>query len=465
MKPVAKSFSLARQNAWLLALVFIVFELLAASAVIVFMMAPMARRAADDLAGLMLLSAQTRSELPPGTRADFELELARTHQLWLRETTPGEAHDRWHGVYIHFLEAALANKVGRMQHLSHSVADKEDWFWATLPSGQGTLAVGFPTWRVGTQPVQALLITLGAGLVLAILAAIWLAKRITWPLARMERAVAKVGLGEAPEFLPESGPSELATLARRFNQMARQVQELLASRTTMLAGVSHDLRTPLARIRLALALLEERPTPALIARIDHDVEEMDRLIGDVLNLARGLSSETPEEIDLVEMAREFGSHESGDRLDVAVPHASLQVHVRPQALRRVMGNLVDNALRYGDSKPVELRIEERGTEVCIGVLDRGPGIPESQIEAVFRPFHRVETSRSPVTGGAGLGLAIVHQLVTANGWRIALHNREGGGLAAWLCLPMQIEEHPARRVTSPIQRREYPRHPDRRPTA
>lgn len=437
MRKVPRSFSLARQNAWLLALVFIAFELLAVGAAIMFLMAPMARRSADDLAGLMLLSAQTRSELPPDTRSDFEVELARTHLLWLRESVPVQDHDEWHGVYIYFLESALADKLGHMQHIARSVIDGEDWFWVTLPSGQGHLAVGFPSHRMGTHPVQTLTITLGAGLVLAVLVAGWMARRITRPLARMEEAVAKVGLGEVPELLPESGPCELAMLAKRFNQMAQQVQELLASRTTMLAGVSHDLRTPLARIRLALALLEEKFSPALIARIERDIEEMDRLIGDVLNLARGLVSEATKEVDLAQIVRDLGSHESGGRLMVTMPAEPLRIKVRALALRRVLGNLVDNALRYGDEKPVELRVERGEKEIRIGVLDHGPGIPEEQMEAVFRPFHRVEASRSPVTGGTGLGLAIVRQLAIANDWRVELSPREGGGLAAWVSLPVE----------------------------
>jgi two-component system osmolarity sensor histidine kinase EnvZ len=430
------SGSLARQNAWLLTLFFVVFELLAVGTVIVLLMAPMARRAADDLAGLMVLSAQTRSELPPETRADFELELAQTHLLWLRDSAPGPADGEWHGVYVHFLEKALATKIGRMQHVSHTVVDGEEWIWATLPSGPGTLAVGFPSTRVGTQPVQALAITLGVGLVLAILAAVWMAGRITRPLARMEEAVAKVGLGEVPELLPESGPREIAVLAKRFNQMSQQVQDLLLSRTTMLAGISHDLRTPLARIRLALALLEAQPTPALIARIDHDVEQMDHLIGDVLSLARGLASETPELIDLGQAVIRIASDDYQDRLELLVPEHSAPIVVRPLALHRVLRNLIDNALRYGAGKQVVLQVAEDTSSVRIIILDRGPGIPENELHRVFLPFHRLDGSRSPMTGGTGLGLAIVRQLAIANNWKISLENRPDGGLAASVTLPL-----------------------------
>ena len=435
MSEPATAPSLARHHARLLAAVFILFELLVAGAVVLLLMAPMARRAADDLAGLMLLSAQTWSELPPETRTDFEIELANTHLLMLNQTAEGEVHEEWHGFYLYFLELALEQKTGWMQHLSHSVRDDESWFWATLPSGNGTLAVGFPERRVGTHPLRAMLLTLAAGLVLAILAALGLARKITSPLARLEQAISQVGLGETPEWLPETGPRELASLSRRFNQMAHQVQELLVARTTMLAGISHDLRTPLARIRLAIALLESQPSPALIARIEQSIDEMDRLIGDVLSLSREFSAETISRIDLAELLSQLAAREDADKVVLSLPDHPVPVMARPLALRRAAANLLDNALRYGGAAPVSLCLEQREQSVCIGILDRGPGIPTNKIDAVFEPFYRLETSRSPETGGSGLGLAIVRQLANANGWRVELANRTDGGLAAWVCLP------------------------------
>ncbi|MDP2823440.1 MAG: ATP-binding protein [Sulfuritalea sp.] len=430
-----KHTSLAQQNALLLGLVFIVFELLAAAAVVAFVMAPMARRSTDDLANLMVLSAQTWSELPPATRPDFELELARTYLLALRAEPPGLARDEWHGAYLYFLEAALAEKTGRAQHLVRETIDGEAWYWASLPSAGSTLRVGFPARRVGAQPLTAILVSSVVGLMLALLAAIWLARRSVVPLARLEQAAAQVGRGEVMELLPETGPRELAALAHRFNKMARQVRELLAGRTTLLAGVSHDLRTPLARMRLALALLEEKPTPKLIARLEKDIEEMDRLIGQVLDLARGMEREAATEIDLRVLLADMAAGAPDGRVHVRVMPQPCELLAPPSALRRVIGNLLDNALRYGGDQPVELVAEPAGKRIRIGVLDRGPGIPAEQMSAVFQPFHRVEMSRSPSTGGAGLGLAIVRQLADTHGWQVEIGPRSEGGLAAWLTLP------------------------------
>lgn len=431
-----KHTSLARQNALLLGLVFIVFELLAAAAVVAFVMAPMARRSTDDLANLMVLSAQTWSELPPATRPDFELELARNYLLTLRAEPPGLARDEWHGAYLYFLETALAKKTGRAQHLLRENINGEAWYWVSLPSAATSLAVGFPARRVGAQPLIAILLSSVIGLVLALVAAAWLARRSVVPLARLEQAAAQVGRGEVMALLPETGPRELAALAHRFNEMARQVRELMANRTTLLAGVSHDLRTPLARMRLALALLEEKPTPRLIVRLEKDIEEMDRLIGQVLNLARGMEREAAAEIDVPALLADMAAGAPDGRVRVRIAPQACQVQAPPSALRRVIGNLLDNALRYGGAQPVELVVEQTGKKVRIGVLDRGPGIPPEQMSAVFQPFHRVETSRSSSTGGAGLGLAIVRQLADTYGWQAAISLRsEGVGLEAWLTLP------------------------------
>lgn len=438
MKPRPGGISLARQYAILLAVVFVAFELLMAVAVVTFLMVPMARRAAADLAGLMVLSAQTWSELPPETRPAFELALARNQQLALRAEPPRIGPEARHGPYLYFLEDALAEKTGSRRHLVREVIGGEEWYWTLLPSGEGALSVGFPENRVGAQPVRTCLVSLAGGLILALLGAAWLARRAVGPLARLEQAATHVGRGEVPALLPETGPRELAALARRFNVMARQVQDLLVARTTLLAGVSHDLRTPLARMRVALALIEERPNPKVLARLEADVEEMDRLIGNVLDLARGLAREPLADVALPELLAELAGNDG----DVVIRCPSAGLRVRPTALRRAIGNLLDNARRHAGGEPIELVAEPVGDRVRIGVLDRGSGIPEDRLGVVFEPFVRLDSARSPAKGGAGLGLAIVRQLAEANGWTVELRARPGGGLEAWLTLPV-VDSGPA----------------------
>jgi two-component system osmolarity sensor histidine kinase EnvZ len=258
------------------------------------------------------------------------------------------------------------------------------------------------------------------------------------PLERLDDAAAQLGRGERPGLLPETGPRELAALARRVNALGREVHGLLEGRTTLLAGLSHDLRTPLSRMRLALEMLSRRPDPALIERLELDIEEMNRLVGEMLELARGLGREAPREVDVAELLEELASRAREAGASVTVAAEPCTVTAAPGALRRLLANLLSNAQRYGGAGTVELRARRDGGAVRIGVLDVGPGIPPDQLEAVFRPFHRVESSRSRGTGGSGLGLAIVRQLAQANGWTVSLENRLDGGLAAWLTLPADV---------------------------
>jgi two-component system osmolarity sensor histidine kinase EnvZ len=427
--------SLFQQTALRLTAVFVVFELLIAVAVVFLLMLPMARQGATDLAGLMVLAAQTWSELPPETESAYVAELEASHQLVLRADEPADATPvTWHGAFADELETSLSQRTGVPVTLASSIRQGEVWHWAMLPSGGGTVWLGFAHSRVGTRPATAALVALAGSILFAILAAMWLARKIVVPLERFGVAAASLGRGESPALLAETGPRELALLAGRFNHLARQVGELLDARTTLLAGLSHDLRTPLARMRLALEMLRHKPEGKWIERLDNDVTEVSQLTADMLDLARGLGQEEAETVDLAEFLGGMASRARENGAEVLCSIDRLIVHVPVGVLRRTLGNLIDNAACHAPGTPIELTVEQHDDEVRIGVLDRGPGIPVDQLETVFRPFHRVDVSRNRATGGSGLGLAIVSQLAQANGWRVVLENRADGGLAAWLTL-------------------------------
>jgi two-component system osmolarity sensor histidine kinase EnvZ len=427
--------SLARQYTVRLALAFMLMELLVAGLSTFFVLLPLARRSADDVAGLMVLSAQTWAELPPQTRPAFENELLASHALALRAELPGPGRDEWHPPYFYLLEDSLAQRTGLKQHLSSEHLDTGIWYWAEVPTGNGHLVVGLSATRIDSQPVTAMAVALLVGLLFAVGVAFWLARRLTQPLASLEAASALIGQGGSPALLPETGPRELVSLSRRFNAMAQQVRELLSARTTLLAGVSHDLRTPLARMRLALEMLKDAPNPALIERMERDIEQMNRLIGNVLALARGLQHEKPVRTDIPDFLNQLATDFSTPTSTVTVTCPPGSWSVAPTALQRAIGNLLQNAQRYAPGLQVELVASFENTHCRIGVLDHGPGIPAEQLEAVFQPFHRLDPSRSPATGGSGLGLAIVRGLARANGWQVELKANPGGGLQAWLELP------------------------------
>ncbi len=394
---------------------------------------PLGRRATEDLAALMVLSAQTWMELPPATRRIFERELSQKHGLSIAEAHGPLPVSSSQLPYRFLLESALARRIGQPVPI-HTTFDPE-WYWSDIPVGERRIRIGFARERIGIEPPKAIALLLLAAAALTLVTALILARRLTRPLARLAQAAALVGQGEVPEPLPEQGPAELSLLARRFNLMARDVHELLVNRTTLLAGISHDLRTPLTRMQLAIEMLPPSADPALLDGLRQDIGDIDRLIGQYLELGRGLQPAQQEQIDVYALLEGCvaDARRGGGVIHLAHSPACWR-SVNRLALQRCVANLLENAVRYGAGSVVEVVLSCEPQAVVIRVLDRGPGIPPEQRDAVFRPFYRLEPSRSLATGGSGLGLAVTRQLAHANGWQVELLARQGGGTEARLSL-------------------------------
>jgi len=422
--------SLFARTALTLALAFIVFQTAAFWVVNRTLIVPVAERSADDLAGLIVLSAQTWVELPPETRAAFEGELARRHGLRLTAAPLDAQVAAPSFPFRDEIEAALSRRTGEKAVLRGVQGTQAAWL--ELPVGGHRLHVGFFPYRYAVKPPLAAVAVASLGAFLTLLTALLLVRNITVPLARTALAASRVGAGELPDPLPETGPRELADLAWRFNRMAHEVRALLDNRTTLLAGISHDLRTPMTRLQLNLELLRDTSTPERIDRAVADLNDMNRLIAGYLELARATQAEPAEPCDVGVL---LGDIAAAARISWTGAEAC-EIRLAPLALRQIVSNLVTNAQCYGGDAPIELVLECGKQTVRVWVRDRGPGIPEDQLEKVFRPFYRLEVSRSQATGGTGLGLALVRQLAEMNGWSISLANRPGGGLEA--CLEIRI---------------------------
>lgn len=272
----------------------------------------------------------------------------------------------------------------------------------------------------------------GAAVLALSLAGAWLIMyRITRPLKQLELAARKVGAGETPPQLPEDEPTEIATVSRAFNQMSADLAQLEQDRALILAGISHDVRTPLTRLRMGIEMaVDETLREGMIA----DVEEMDQTIGQFLDFARSEGGEAPSATDLAALLEELVAayQRRGCGVTLAAPPAPAFRNVRPKALRRAVANLIDNALRYADSA-IEVSLSLAGKTLVIEVADRGPGIPPEAVERLKRPFTRLDPARSNVAG-AGLGLAIVERIARTHGGRLDLLSRPQGGLIARLTL-------------------------------
>lgn len=270
-------------------------------------------------------------------------------------------------------------------------------------------------------------------LTLALFVGAWLmARGITIPLGQLVSSADALGRGLPQAPLPETGPRELRRAAHAFNSMQDRLRRYLDSRTRVVAAMSHDLRTPITRMRLRVEAVSDAP---LQNKLVQDLEEMQFMVQGALEMLQGLQSSEPVRainIDALLIALRDDYAELGFPVTV---RGSMRepLLARPQALRRLLTNLLDNCRQYATQAWLDM--EEQGREVLFRVRDDGPGIPEDQLERVLEPYYRVEGSRSRTTGGIGLGLSIARDIAQAHGGELHLSNIEGGGLEAAVSIP------------------------------
>jgi len=270
---------------------------------------------------------------------------------------------------------------------------------------------------------------------IVLLTCAWIAVRLaTRPLARLAEAAEAMKPNADPDPISEEGPTEVAQAAAAFNAMQERIGVYLKERLHILASISHDLQTPITRMRLRVESLDEGPESE---RLLADLAEMEHLVREGVAYARSAhgGDEAPVKMDPAAFIESlvFDYQDVGRPVSLSeMAHGAAMV--RPRALRRVLTNLIDNAIKYGGSAEVASCRSGEGV-LSITIADRGPGIPDAELENVLQPFHRLEGSRSRDTGGAGLGLAIALQLMRSIGGDLRLANREGGGLVARVTLP------------------------------
>jgi signal transduction histidine kinase len=258
-------------------------------------------------------------------------------------------------------------------------------------------------------------------------------RTITRPLGDLARAADEVGRGATTTPLKETGAREIRGATRAFNAMQERLRRYLDSRTQVLAAMSHDLRTPLTRLRLRVESIDD---DNLRQRCVEDLDEMSNMVRGALGVFRGLNDDEPAvpvDIDALALELQRQHAELGGEVSI-VGTARAPYVAKPLALKRCLGNLVQNAIRHGVRATIQI---EDGAQLILHISDEGPGIPEDMLEKVFEPFFRLEQSRNRDTGGTGLGLSIARDIAQAHGGSLSLHNRKEGGLEARLVLPRE----------------------------
>jgi signal transduction histidine kinase len=266
---------------------------------------------------------------------------------------------------------------------------------------------------------------IAAVIAVGMMGSIWSVSLATKPLSRLSEAADRFGADVHAPPIAETGPREVKHAAAAFNRMQRRLRQFVLDRTRMLAAISHDLRTPLTRMRLRAEMMDEGEQRA---KMLNDLQDMEDMVGAALAFARDESTDEPSRpIDLAALMETIAADARDMEQPVSLTAAgSLTVLMRPRAMKRAIVNIVDNAVRYGGR--TELSLARDRDEAVIRVIDHGPGIPASERENVLRPFYRCEGSRSRDTGGIGLGLSIASDTVSAHGGKMALSETPGGGL-------------------------------------
>ena len=393
------------------------------------------RRLAGNLAGdvAAVIELMRRSAGPADYPGIFELA-ATTMRLQMAHepgaALPDETVAARQDLVDVKLSQALEDIVGRPFRIDTRSLEKVVDIRVQLDDG--VLQVLAPRRRLFSSTTYVFILWMvGTSLVLFAVATVFMLNQVR-PIRRLAAAADDFGKGrDVPDFKLE-GAAEVRQAAAAFNLMRNRIRRQIAQRTEMLAGVSHDLRTPLTRMKLQLAMLGDGPE---VADLHADVAEMEKMLGGYLAFARGEGAEQPVPTDLGLLLRDLvaGALRDGATIDLEA-EPDLVVPLRPDAFRRCLANLIGNARRH--ARTVAIRATRRGAAIEVTVDDDGPGIPPDQREEVFRPFYRLDPSRNPETGGVGLGLTIARDVMRGHGGDLVLTDSPLGGLRARLRLPV-----------------------------
>ena len=348
---------------------------------------------------------------------------------------PDDSPNRFDRTIDATLHRQLEQRLAVPYHLNTQLPDKRMTIRIQRPDGVLTLETTVKRMRESTT-VLVILWMVGTAIVVSAIAVLFLRNQIR-PIRRLAAAADALGKGRPVTDLNPSGATEIRRAGAAFLEMQGRIQRQIAQRTEMLAGVSHDLRTPLTRVRLQLAMLADAHPGSRqeITESEQDLLLMEHMIDEYMAFARGQGGEAPVSTDLAEIIDDVAgdARRRGSSIVLEVERP-LILALRPNAIRRCLTNLVENAMHHGAR--VAISATRRDDVVSVAVEDDGPGIPVDQREDVFKPFFRLDSARNPRTGGAGLGLSIARDVARGHGGDIRMSGGSLGGLRAELRLPV-----------------------------
>jgi len=342
---------------------------------------------------------------------------------------PKSFEERWYSPMDRSLRRELKSAFGSASYWFDTTTHKEV-VELRIKYKNGFLQIFFPKHKIAPSSARifALWITL-PGLLLIMIAIVFL-KNQTRPLVNLAKAAEKFGKGEfIKEFRP-SGAREIRQAAYEFDKMRKRITIHLNQRSEMLSGISHDLRTPLTRLKLQLALLKQQD---LAKKMADDIEEMERMLNEYLEFAKYQKNEETEKVSLSNIIKDIAKKYENKKINFSIEE-NLEINVRPNSIKRCLFNLVDNGLSYGNK--VEILAKKTANSIVIFVDDDGPGIPEEEYQNVIKPFYRMDKSRGQNKSGVGLGLSITNDIIRSHGGNISLNRSPIKGLRVEISLPL-----------------------------
>ena len=394
-----------------------------------------AKRLAKGLAGdIGAVIEEMRAFPDPESRALILSIAANKMELDIRYVAGGILPNHPPPPPSTFLERAMAEAMAeRVQRPYRLDADKlEREVAIRVQLSDGLLEVYAPKKRLFSSTTYVFILWMaGTSMLLFGIATVFMRNQVR-SVRKLAVAAERFGKGQDVATFKPEGATEVRQAAQAFNLMRQRIQRQIQQRTEMLAGVSHDLRTPLTRMKLQLAMMGDIEGRA---DLDEDVAEMERMVEGYLAFARGEGSEQPISVDLAALVEDLVGRfrRQGSTIDLHC-EGEIVLPLRPDALSRAIGNLIGNALRYGGHVWVRVGWRQGAAEILVD--DDGPGIPPERREEVFKPFTRLEQSRNPSTGGVGLGLTIARDIVRTHGGDLLLEDSPLGGLRARVRLPL-----------------------------
>ena len=353
---------------------------------------------------------------------DFYISFEESELFQKNET------ERWYSPMDRSLRRELKSTFGSNAY-SFDTTTYKDQVAIKIKYKNGSLKIFFPKERISPSSARifALWITL-PGLLLIMIAIIFL-KNQTKPIVKLAKAAESFGKGEfVKEFRP-SGAREIRQAAYEFDKMRKRITIHLNQRSEMLSGISHDLRTPLTRLKLQLALLKQQD---LAKKMSDDIEEMEKMLNEYLEFSRHQKNEETEKVNLNDLIKEVITKYENKEINMNLED-NIKINIRPNSIKRCLTNLIDNGLSYG--KKIEISLKKIKESIIIFVDDNGPGIPKKEYQNVMKPFYRIDKSRGQNKSGVGLGLSIANDIVRAHGGNISLEKSPLEGLRVKISLP------------------------------